>query len=44
MMIGPLIPLAVAAATALPAPAVQRSVSLEMANALAYENSHRVAP
>ncbi len=37
MMIGPLIPLAVAAATALPAPAVQRSVSLEMANALAYE-------
>jgi len=34
MIIGPLIPLVVAAVTALPAPAVQRSVSLEMANAL----------
>lgn len=33
-MIGLLIPLAVAAAPALPAPAAQRSVSLEMANAL----------
>lgn len=35
MMIDPLILLAVAAVTALPAPAAQRSVSLEMANALA---------
>ena len=35
MMIGMLIPLAVAAVTTLPAPAAQRSVSLEMANALA---------
>lgn len=37
MMIGLLIPLALAAVTALPAPAAQRSVSLEMANALADE-------
>ncbi len=37
MMIDPLILLAVAAVTALPAPAAQRSVSLEMANALADE-------
>lgn len=35
MMIGLLIPLAVAAVTTLPAPATQRSVSLEMANVLA---------
>lgn len=35
MMIDPLILLAVAAVTALPAPAAQQSVSLEMANALA---------
>lgn len=37
MMIDPLILLAVSAVTALPAPAAQRSVSLEMANALADE-------
>lgn len=37
MMIGLLIPLALAAVTALSAPAAQRSVSLEMANALADE-------
>ena len=37
MMIDPLILLAVAAVTALPAPAAQQSVSLEMANALADE-------
>lgn len=35
MMVDPLILLAVAAVTALPAPAAQQSVSLEMANALA---------
>lgn len=35
MMIGVFIPLALGAVTALPAPVAQRSVSLEMANALA---------
>lgn len=35
MMIGLLLPLALAAVTALPAPATQQSVSLEMASALA---------